>query len=154
MKKIVMCFGAFDGLHQGHEDFFRQAKDRGDELVVIVARDATVVELTGDLPGRNERDRLTAVNNHPLVDSALLGHEDDRYTVIEEIRPDVICLGHDQEAFTESLDAELARRGVSAIIERCEQYVHSTFKMPASIESYEEEPETAGADYEERGMPM
>ena len=119
-----------------------------------MARDATIVELTGDLPGRNERDRLTVVNNHPLVDSALLGHEDDRYTVIEEIRPDVICLGHDQEAFTESLDAELARRGISTVIERCEPYVHTTFKMPASVEMYEEEPEGVGADYEERGMPM
>jgi FAD synthetase len=151
MKKTVMCFGAFDGLHAGHEDYFRQAKEYGDELIVIVARDRTIVELTGNLPSMNENDRLALVNEHPLVDEARLGHLDDRYRVIEEAKPDIICLGHDQEAFTENLDNELARRGLSANIVRCFPYEPpSAFKTP-----YEAEEELyTEAEYEERGLPL
>jgi len=110
MKRIAICFGTFDLLHPGHEDYFRQAKDAADELIVIVARDVTVLDVKGNLPRMNESERLFAVQEHPLVDEARLGHEDDKYRVLEEIKPDVICLGYDQEAFTENLDAELARR--------------------------------------------
>lgn len=151
MKKTVLCFGAFDGLHIGHEDYFKQAKEYGDELIVIVARDTTVVELTGNLPGMNETERVTLVNDHPFVDEARLGHLDDRFRVIEEVRPDVICLGHDQEAFTENLDNELARRGLSATVVRCYPYEPpSAFKAP-----YEAEEEFyAEAEYEERGLPL
>jgi len=151
MKKLVMCFGAFDGLHAGHEDFFRQAKEQGDELVVIVARDATIVEVKGNLPARNEQDRLAAVGAHPLVDDARLGHLDDRYKIIDEIRPDIICLGFDQEAFTENLDNELARRGLSASILRCEPFEPApAFKVPFA----DEEEAFAEAEYEERGLPL
>jgi len=99
----------------------------------------------------NENDRLFLVNDHPLVDEARLGHLEDRYRVIEDIKPDVICLGHDQEAFTENLDNELARRGLSAIVVRCFPYEPpSTFKTP-----YEAEEELyAEAEYEERGLPL
>ncbi|MEK7115819.1 MAG: adenylyltransferase/cytidyltransferase family protein, partial [Patescibacteria group bacterium] len=113
MKKIVMCFGAFDVLHPGHDDYFRQAKEHGDELFVVVARDVTVVDVKGNLPSMNEDARLEAVLDHPLVDDARLGYPGDKYKIIEEVNPDVLCLGYDQEAFTENLDAELARRGLS-----------------------------------------
>ena len=45
----VMVFGTFDYLHEGHKDFFRQAKQYGDELVVVVARDETVKQIKGKL---------------------------------------------------------------------------------------------------------
>ena len=34
----VMCFGTFDLLHPGHEDYFRQAREFGDELIVVAWR--------------------------------------------------------------------------------------------------------------------
>lgn len=34
MQKKALAFGTFDGLHEGHEDFFRQAKKFGDNLIV------------------------------------------------------------------------------------------------------------------------
>lgn len=147
-----MCFGAFDGLHAGHEDYFRQAKERGDELFVVVARNSTIVELTGELPERSEDDRLKRVVEHPLVDDARLGYEDDKYRIIEELRPDIVCLGHDQDAFTENLDTELYRRGVSCVIQRCDPYEPApAFKSP--YEQFEEE-NFAEAEYEDRGLPL
>ena len=41
MKKVIV-FGTFDILHQGHLDFFRQAKQYGDYLIVAVAHDENV----------------------------------------------------------------------------------------------------------------
>src|SRR4051812_44083527 len=122
MKKLAMCFGTFDGLHAGHEDYLRQAKDLADELFVVVARDETVVDLRGNLPANNEQDRLAAIVAHPYVDDARLGYLDDKYRIIEEMHPDIICLGHDQEAFTERLEAELARRGIAATVMRCHSF--------------------------------
>ena len=40
----------FDGIHAGHQDFLRQAREYGDELVVIVARDKSVTQLKGKPP--------------------------------------------------------------------------------------------------------
>ena len=155
MKKIVMCFGTFDGLHPGHEDYFRQAKEHGDTLVVIVARDVTVMDVKGDLPQRNETDRLQTIMDHPLVDEAKLGYPGDKYRIIEEVSPDILCLGYDQEAFTENLDAELARRGLAATIFRCEPFFPDMYKSSLLRGMREEEPASAeDAEYEENGLPL
>jgi FAD synthetase len=155
MKRIAICFGTFDILHQGHEDYFRQAKEQADELVVIVARDTTVLDVKGDLPRTNEQDRLRVVQEHPLVDDARLGHQDDKYRILEEIQADVICLGYDQEAFTENLDAELARRGLSASIFRCQPFYPDTYKSSLLRGARQDEEDAlAEAEYEESGLPL
>lgn len=150
MSLTVMCFGTFDGLHQGHDDYFRQSREQGDRLVVVVARDVTVVDVKGDLPATNEQDRLRAIQDHPLVDEGVLGYHDDKYRIIQEIQPDVICLGYDQEAFTDSLDVELARRGLAASVVRCEPFYPDTFKSSllrgarVTDEDFREDPEEEG----------
>ena len=157
MKKLAMCFGTFDGLHQGHEDYFRQAKDLADELFVVVARDATVVDIKGDLPSMNELERLQKVQEHPLVDEARLGYPGDKYQIIEEIRPDILCLGYDQEAFTENRDAEQARRGLSAAIYRCQPYQPDVMKsslLRGVREREEAEDAMSEVEYEEGGLPL
>lgn len=152
MKKVVMCFGTFDRIHAGHEDYFRQAKDLADELIVIVSRDVTVVDVKGDLPANGEQDRLSRVHDHPLVDEARLGYIEDKYRIIEELKPDILCLGFDQETFTENLDAELARRGLSCTIVRCQMYqTETTFNRGKDL--YDDESFTE-AEYEVRGLPM
>ena len=55
MRKRVVVFGIFDGIHEGHRDFFRQAKEHGDELVVIVGRDSASLKWKGKQPkGRQQ----------------------------------------------------------------------------------------------------
>ena len=48
----VMCFGTFDTLHPGHLYFLRECRRYGDNLVVVIARDATVAKVKGKKPGR------------------------------------------------------------------------------------------------------
>jgi FAD synthetase len=99
-KMKVMVFGAFDGLHPGHFDFFRQAKKYGNFLVVSVGLDKNVKKFKGKKPLFREGERLDLVRNCRLVDKAVLGdrEEKDFFNHIKKEEPRVICLGYDQWA--------------------------------------------------------
>ncbi len=97
LKKTVIIFGVFDSIHDGHREFISQAKDKGGELVAIVARDKDVLELKGKLPKHNEVRRLEEVLSIDAVGSAFLGDEErGTYSLLKQIKPDIIFLGYDQ----------------------------------------------------------
>ncbi|MBI3290707.1 adenylyltransferase/cytidyltransferase family protein [Candidatus Falkowbacteria bacterium] len=98
MKK-VMVFGTFDKIHLGHINLFEQAKKYGDYLIVVVARDQNVKKIKGHLPERNEEQRLKEIKKENLVAKAVLGHPNNPYKVIADEKPDVICLGYDQDSY-------------------------------------------------------
>ena len=103
MKK-VLAFGTFDILHSGHKHYLKEAKKLGDYLVVIVARDKTVMRVKHFIPTHDENKRLKAVSELDYVDKALLGNlEGDKLDIVKEINPDIIALGYDQTHFTEEL---------------------------------------------------
>ncbi|MSR85598.1 FAD synthase [Candidatus Uhrbacteria bacterium] len=126
--KTVLCFGTFDGLHPGHEDYFRQAKALAHRLVVIVARDETVQEVKGRASRFDQDARVRSVADHPLVTQALLGQPGDKYDIIQQIRPDVILLGYDQTTFTDRLAEELNRRALVVDIQRAKAYHPEVYK--------------------------
>lgn len=107
-----MCFGAFDGLHPGHLDFFKQAKKYGDFLVVSVARDRNVKKIKGKEPLFGEEERLELVENLKIVDKAILGAAHYFFVHIKAEKPDVICLGYDQWASEDDVRAELRKVGL------------------------------------------
>ena len=121
MKKVLV-FGTFDGLHAGHIDFFKQAKQLGDHLTVVVARDGTVEKIKGHLAHCNEQERRAEVQKSELVDEARLGFENDPYLIIKEINPDVIAPGYDQSAFTQGLPAGLEKLELNPEICRMKPY--------------------------------
>src|SRR3972149_5931200 len=112
MIRRVMVFGAFDGLHPGHLDFFKQAKKYGDFLIVSVARDENVKKIKGKEPLFGEEERFELIANLKVVDKAILGAAHNFYVHIKMERPDVICLGYDQWAKEEEVKAELKRVGL------------------------------------------
>lgn len=124
----VMCFGTFDGVHPGHASYFCQAKELGDEVIVVVARDATVLNVKGQLPSMNEDDRLRTVLSHPAVSHAQLGNHEDKYQVIVELKPDILLLGYDQHAFTDKVKEILAERGVHVHVMRAKSYMPHVYK--------------------------
>jgi len=129
MKKVLV-FGTFDGLHKGHEDFFRQAKEFGDHLVVVVGRDSTVQRTKNKPPKFNEQERLKAVQECGLVDEARLGNEGNNpYKVIKEVNPYIICLGYDQTHFTEKLAEKIKEMGLGHVeIKRLQSYQPEKYK--------------------------
>ena len=114
MKKVLV-FGSFDILHDGHRSLFRQARKHGDRLAVIVARDATYERLRGHKPLHDEYARLKNVAEESLVDEALLGDPHDPYRSLRIVRPDVVCLGYDQEWFVDDLSAKLSSFGLRSV---------------------------------------
>jgi len=129
----VLSFGTFDILHEGHKHFLQEAKEHGDILVVVVARDKTVKKVKGQLPKNSEDERLAAIQELEFVDHAMLGHEDeDKYAVVVDVHPDVIFLGYDQFAFTEKLQDELRQRGLHPEILRSKN-AHRPDEFKSSI---------------------
>lgn len=100
MVITVLASGVFDLLHYGHIRFLEEAKHlvgKNSKLVVIVARDKTVIRMKGRRPVIPEDQRRALVEALEVVDEALLGYEDmDLDSVIERIKPDVIAVGYDQ----------------------------------------------------------
>ncbi len=87
-----MAQGVFDILHPGHLYYFEESSKLGDELVVVLARDSRIDKKTYF----DEKERLQMIQGLRVVDEALLGSEGDIYSTVQEINPDVITLGYDQ----------------------------------------------------------
>lgn len=124
----VMCFGTFDILHPGHIYFLRQAKKLGDKLVVVVAKDSTIKEVKGITPKYNEKQRVEHVRDLRIADKVMLGYESDKYEIIEEVNPDVIALGYDQNSFADKLRGEMAKREMNPKIVRLGSYKEEHYK--------------------------
>lgn len=127
--RIVMVFGAFDGLHPGHLDFFKQAKKFGDTLIVSVGTNKNVEKLKGKKPLFRQEERLNLVRQCRLVDNAVIGAETDFYNHIKIYKPDVICLGYDQWASENEVRRQLDNVGLkSTIIKRLSPYKENMAK--------------------------
>ena len=124
----VMAFGSFDILHPGHLYFLKQAKRLGDQLVVVVARDSTIKEVKKITPKYNERQRVEHVRDLRIADKVMLGYETDKYEIIEEINPDIIALGYDQDSFADKLKEEMAKRKMNPKIVRLGSYKEEHYK--------------------------
>ena len=57
----VMVFGAFDILHKGHLFYFSKAKEFGDYLIVVIARDETIRKVKSRDSYNSENKRLEEV---------------------------------------------------------------------------------------------
>lgn len=109
-----MASGVFDIIHMGHVHYLEEARKLGDELIVVVATDITVRRMKHEpiTPGNM---RVQLVNSLKPVDRAVLGHEDDIFRTVEELRPDIIALGFDQKFDEAELLKQLESRGLGNI---------------------------------------
>ncbi len=127
-KKRVVVFGIFDGVHEGHRDFFRQAKEKGDELVVVVGRDSVALALKGKKPKYSETERVALLQKEPLVSKAVLGDEElSTYKILEQLKPDVICFGYDQHLLFEDLQRWLQEKRQTTKIWSLKPYKNDLF---------------------------
>ena len=103
--KTVMAFGVFDGLHDGHRHFLREARKLGEHLTVAVAHDEVVFELKKHAPRYSGVERLRALVSEGLADRVSVGdREPGVWNIVEEVRPDIIALGYDQKEIRKHLE--------------------------------------------------
>ena len=106
-KKIVLASGAFDLVHYAHIRFLEEAKKVGGKnahLIVVVARDKTIMKLKGKKPIIPEDQRRAIVESLKPVDEAILGYEDLSFIdTIKKLNPDIIAFGYDQSSIEEEV---------------------------------------------------
>jgi len=123
-----MVFGTFDIVHAGHLHMFKQAKEYGDKLIAVVARDINVEKVKGLGALHNENERLYFLQNIKLIDEVAFGDKTDVYKVIKEIKPEIIALGYDQKVYVDKLEEEIIKAGLSTRIVRLNDYQPNKFK--------------------------
>lgn len=100
-----MAFGTFDGLHDGHRYFLEAARKLGEYLVVVVAHDEAVRILKKRQPRFKMEERVQGIKQEHLADEVVIGDEiQGTWDILKKFNPDIIGLGHDQQALTESLE--------------------------------------------------
>lgn len=120
----VMASGVFDILHLGHVHYLKEAKKLGDELVVVVATDATVRKFKHE-PITSQEMRRQMVESLKPVDRAVLGREgEDMYGIVNELKPDIIALGHDQTHDKERIEKDLKELGMEIKVVRLPPFDH------------------------------
>jgi len=76
-KKAVIVSGYFNPIHQGHLEYFNNAKAIADDLFVIVNNDYQRA-LKGSKEFQGEVERMIIVSNIKAVDQAILSADEDR----------------------------------------------------------------------------
>ena len=147
IPRRVVATGTFDILHPGHLYYLEESKKMGDELWVIVARDANVKHKP--CPIIPEEHRLQMVAALKPVDHAILGDKTDMFRPIKEIQPDVITIGFNQHFDETTLHLQLAERGMTPEIVRIGKYADedlcsSRFVVQRIIEVRGKKDETRG----------
>jgi len=118
--KTVVATGTFDLLHPGHLYYLEESRRLGDELYVIIARDANVRHKPR--PVIPEDQRMKMVEALKPVDHAVLGDLHDMFRPIREIQPAIITIGFNQHFDEAKLVADLRSRGISSDVVRIDQY--------------------------------
>ena len=95
-KKIVLAGGVFDIIHPGHIHTLNAAKALGDILVVVIATDKTARKMKKRPPLHSQESRRELVSCLTMVDMAIVGHEEDIFETVKEVKPNIIVLGYDQ----------------------------------------------------------
>jgi len=137
----VLAAGVFDLLHYGHIRYLEEAKKAGGpnaRLVVIVARDETVRRLKGTDPIIPEDQRRAVIEALKVVDEALLGFEDlDLDRVLQQVKPDIVVVGHDQEAIKAQVEKINKARELKIKLVQAHQFgeddLNSTSKIKRRI---------------------
>ncbi|MBU7012816.1 MAG: adenylyltransferase/cytidyltransferase family protein [Theionarchaea archaeon] len=112
----VVVAGTFDVLHPGHLYLLEEAAKLGD-VYVIIARDCNIRTTKKEKKiVFTEDERLRMMQGLKPVKKAILGDKNDFFNPIEEISPDYILLGPDQDE--EWVRSEVEKRDLDTEVKR------------------------------------
>ena len=95
-KKIIFTNGCFDILHYGHVKYLRDARDKGDILIVGLNSDKSVRKIKGkNKPINPQFDRAEVLSALEAVDYVVIFDDDTPFKLINSIKPHVLIKGAD-----------------------------------------------------------
>ncbi len=95
-EKIVLTNGCFDLIHVGHVRYLKEAKDKGDILIVALNSDSSVRKLKGKgRPLLNQEERAEIIASFSFVDYIILFEEPNVVKVLLALEPDIHAKGSD-----------------------------------------------------------
>ena len=129
-KTKIMVFGTFDGLHEGHLNFFKQAKKfmKNSFLIVSIARDKNVIRIKRKKPKFSEKQRFNLIKKIKFIDKVILGGKVKYLLHILKEKPDIIALGYDQKNYVQELKRDLKSKGIFIKIVRLKPYKEKIYK--------------------------
>ncbi len=129
--KTVLVSGTFDGLHEGHKNYFQQARKLGHRLICVIGQASIIKKIKGKEPKLTAKERIKLVKQCPEIDQVFLGvHGSDSkvYDFISSLKPDIIALGYDQKAYTKNLAKEMKKRGLDTKVIRLKSFKPEKYK--------------------------
>jgi len=104
-NKVILGFGSFDGLHDGHRFFIDEIKKRGERVVIAVAPDEVIEKIKGRSPRFALSERIGALKSQfPDIEFIPADSEIGNWKILEKVKPDVVAIGYDQMSLKESLE--------------------------------------------------
>jgi len=95
-KKIVFTNGCFDILHPGHIKLLREAKEKGNCLIVGLNSDKSIKKIKGEKrPILKENARAKILSAIEYVDFIVFFDEKTPYRLIKYLRPNFLVKGAD-----------------------------------------------------------
>ena len=95
-QKIVLANGCFDLIHAGHIRYLKEAKKKGDILVLALNSDSSVQKLKGKgRPILNEKERADILSSFSFVDYITFFDEPNVEKILLELKPHVHAKGSD-----------------------------------------------------------
>jgi len=106
-KKIVLGTGCFDIIHSGHLYFIKEARSKGDILVIGLNSDKSIKEIKGpNRPIISQKERGEIISSFREVDYVFIFDSKVVNDDLIKLRPDVFVLGAESaELYPEEVDA-------------------------------------------------
>ncbi len=128
MKKVVMAFGAFDGIHSGHLYYLNKAKKLGNYFVVAIARDKTLWKFLRRYK-LNEKERKLLVESIGIADKVVLGSKTNALERVKELKPDIIVITPYNPVNPQLLQMDLKRIGLKTKVVSLKKYLPKTYDL-------------------------
>ena len=133
----MLATGVFDLLHLGHLRFLQESKRKGgprSKLLVVVARDKTVFRRKGRGPVIPEDQRRELVGALRVVDRAILGREEiDLLGVLKEVKPNLVCVGYDQDEIRTAVTRLIVKEGLPIKVVQIRRFGPIGFNSSSSL---------------------
>ena len=128
-QKIVLTQGSWDLIHIGHARYIKEAKARGDILVVAVDGDTKIRKRKGpERPVVPQKERIEMISHLNYVDYVILKSvREKKWALIKLLRPDVLIAT--KETYNKKRAKEVAKFCGKLVILKPQATTSTTAKL-------------------------